>query len=265
MRGKTVIITGGGSGIGAALARQYAKGGYNLAILDINPQGAEEAANVCRQIGAKVLVQECDVTSPQSCINAVEETLAHFGHIDVVVANAGLTHLSLLEDTDLSVIRRVMEVNFFGAINIAKAALNALLQTKGQIIAMSSVAGFCPLPMRSGYAASKYAVRGFFETLRTETRHRGLGVMIVCPSYVDTKIGKNALGGDGHKATYQRPEAKDAISAEDAAAQIIAAANKRRDFLALGKGAALARLLSRLAPSWLEKLSTQRVMDNAES
>ncbi|PHS23541.1 MAG: short chain dehydrogenase [Robiginitomaculum sp.] len=263
MKGKTVIITGGGSGIGAALARQYAKGGYNLAILDINMEGANAVAKACRQIGAGILVQECDVTSPQSCTKAVEETLAHFGHIDVVIANAGLTHLSLLENTDLSVIRRVMEVNFFGAINIVKAALPALLGAKGQVIAMSSVAGFCPLPMRTGYAASKYAVRGFFETLRTETRHRGLGIMIVCPSYVDTKIGDNALGGHGEKATHQRSEAKGAISADDAAKAIFIAAGRRRDFLTIGKGATLAHILSRIAPSFLEKLSTKRVLNTS--
>lgn len=96
----------------------------------------------------------------------------------MVIANAGITHLNLLENTELSVIRRVMEVNFFGAVNIAKAAPPALLTSKGQIVAMSSVAGFCPLPMRTGYAASKYAVRDFFETLRTENRNRGLGVLV---------------------------------------------------------------------------------------
>jgi short-subunit dehydrogenase len=261
MSAKTVIITGAGSGIGAALAGQYAVRGYNLALLDINEDGAQQTALICRKDGAQVLVQHCDVTALSDCEAAIEATLERFGHIDTVIANAGLTHLSVLEETELSVIRKVMEVNFFGAINIAKAALPALLEAKGQIIVMSSVAGFCPLPMRTGYAASKYAVRGFFETLRTENRHRGLGVMIVCPSYVDTQIGNNALGGTGKKATHQRTEAKGAITAKSAALDIINAAERRRDFITVGKGAALAYFLSRLAPSFLEKLSTKRVMN----
>lgn len=260
MTAKTVMITGGGGGIGAALARRYASLGFNLALLDIDEAGAEAVAEICREAGIDALALKCDVTSAESCANAVDQTLAQFGRLDVVVANAGQTHLSLFADTELSVIRRVMEVNFFGAVNITKAALPALLRSEGQIVAMSSVAGFCPLPMRAGYAASKYAIRGFFETLRTENRHRGLGVLVVCPSYVDTKIGDHALGGTGQKAEHRRPEAKQAISADDAAQQIVGAAMRRRDFITVAKGAQLAYLLSRLAPGLLEKLSTQRVV-----
>jgi len=257
---RTVVITGGGGGIGAALAQQYAALGCNLALLDINEAGAERVAGLCREAGVKALALQCDVTSVSSCEAAITRTREAFGHIDVVVANAGLTHLSLFEDTELEVIRRVMEVNFFGAVNIAKASLPDLLESRGQYVVMSSVAGFCPLPMRTGYAASKYAIRGFFETLRTENRHRGLAVLIVCPSYVSSDIGNHALGGDGGRATHQRPEAKQAISAATAASQIVRAAEKRRDFLPVAKGARLAHLLSRLAPSWLERLSTRRVM-----
>jgi NAD(P)-dependent dehydrogenase (short-subunit alcohol dehydrogenase family) len=260
MNVRTVLITGGAGGIGAALAKQYASRGCNLALLDIDEAGAEGVAVDCRQLGVEALALRCDVISEQSCEQAVAQTRQRFGRLDVVVANAGLTHLSLFEDTELAVIRRVMEVNFFGAVNIAKASLPDLLKTRGQYVAMSSVAGFCPLPMRTGYAASKYAVRGFFETLRTENRHRGVDVMIVCPSYVDTDIGVSALGGDGDRATHQRPEAKQAISADAAARKIVNAAENRRDFLPVAKGARLAYLLSRLAPSWLERLSTRRVM-----
>ena len=260
MSARTVLITGGGGGIGAALAKQYAALGCNIALLDINEAGAEQVAGLCRKLGVEALALRCDVTSAQSCEEAVAQTRQCFGQLDIVVANAGLTHLSLFEDTELAVIRRVMEVNFFGAVNIAKASLSVLLESRGQYVVMSSVAGFCPLPMRTGYAASKYAVRGFFETLRTENRHRGLGVLIVCPSYVSTDIGKHALGGNGDSATHQRPEAGQAISADTAAQTIVRAAENRRDFLAVAKGARLAHLLSRLAPSWLERLSTRRVI-----
>jgi NAD(P)-dependent dehydrogenase (short-subunit alcohol dehydrogenase family) len=260
MSARTVMITGGGGGIGAALARQYAAKGCNLALLDIDEAGAQGVADACSQMGVEAQALCCDVTSQRSCEDAVSRTLQHFGRLDNVVANAGLTHLSLFGETELAVIRRVMEVNFFGAVNIAKASLPHLLEARGQYVAMSSVAGFCPLPMRTGYAASKYAVRGFFETLRTENRHHGLGVLIVCPSYVDTGIGDHALGGGGEKATHQRPEANQAISADDAAKKIVHAAEKRRDFLPVAKGARLAHLLSRLSPSWLERLSTRRVM-----
>ncbi len=260
MNAKTVVITGAGGGIGAALARQYASAGANLALLDINEPGAEATAQACIALGADAIALTCDVTSPEACNHAIEHVQKHFGSVDVLIANAGITHLSFFAETELSVIRRVMEVNFFGAINIAKAALPALLDAKGQIIAMSSVAGFVPLPMRTGYAASKYAVRGFFETLRAENRHKGLGVLIVCPSYVDTAIGDNALGGDGKKATHIRQEAEGGMSADVVAETIRTAAERRRDFLPVAKGARLAYFLSRLAPSLLEKISTKRIL-----
>ena len=265
MSARTVVITGGGGGIGAALAEQYAALGCNLALLDIDEAGAGRVAELCREVGVEALALHCDVTSASSCEAAIAQTRQAFGQIDVVVANAGLTHLSLFEDTELAVVRRVMEVNFFGAVNIAKASLPNVLESKGQYVVMSSVAGFCPLPMRTGYAASKYAVRGFFETLRTENRHRGLAVLIVCPSYVSSEIGNHALGGDGGRATHQRPEAKQAISAQAAASQIVRAAEKRRDFLPVAKGARLAYLLSRIAPSWLERLSTRRVISTGRN
>lgn len=260
---KTVVITGAGGGIGAALAQQYAIAQYNLALLDIDVQAAENTARDCEDLGASALALHCDVTSLEACDAAITEATMHFGTIDVVIANAGITHLSFFADTEVDVIRRVMEVNFFGAVNIAKAALPELLRNQGQIIAMSSVAGFCPLPMRTGYSASKYAVRGFFETLRTENRHKGLGVLVVCPSYVDTNIGDNALGGDGKKANHERQEAAAGMSADDAAAKILAAAQQRRDFLPVAKGARLARILSRLAPGWLERISARRILSQS--
>ncbi len=256
---KTVVITGAGGGIGAALAREYALADANLALLDINEEAAAETAKMCAGLGAEAVSISCDVTSFEECAGAINQTMERFGGIDVLIANAGITHLSLFAETDISVIRRVMEVNFFGAVNIAKAALPELLRSKGQIVVMSSVAGFCPLPLRTGYSASKYALRGFFETLRAENKRKGLGVLIVCPSYVATDIGNSALGADGNKATLHRPDTEGAISAEEAARKIVAAANRRRDFLPVAKGAGLAHFLSRLAPSLLERLSAQRV------
>jgi len=261
---KTVVITGAGGGIGAALAKQYASAGYNLSLLDINKGAADETTALCVALGVGAIALECDVTSLEACDAAIMETLAKFRAVDVLIANAGVTHLSLFEETDVTVLRRVMEVNFFGAVNITKSALPELLKSQGQIIAMSSVAGFCPLPMRTGYAASKYAVRGFFETLRSENRHRGLDVLVVCPSYVDTNIGDNALGGDGEKATHQRQEAEGGMTADDAAAKIHRAAERRLDFLPVAKGARLAHLLSRLSPAWLERISTKRILDQLE-
>jgi NAD(P)-dependent dehydrogenase (short-subunit alcohol dehydrogenase family) len=256
---RTIVITGAANGIGAALSRLYAQSGANVALLDIDEVGVGEVAETCRQAGGAALPLNCDVTSIASCEAAIGAVLDAFERLDVLIANAGITHLSEFNETDLGVIRRVMEVNFFGAINITKAALPSLLENKGQIIAMSSVAGFCPLPLRTGYASSKYAVRGFFETLRTENVGNGLGVLVVCPSFVDTEIASKALGADGAPATWDRAEARGASPVADVAKKIFVAAEARKDFLAVARGAKLSYLLSRLSPQLLERLSIRRV------
>lgn len=259
MSGKVVVITGAGNGIGAALARRYAASGARLALLDIDGEAASLTAKACERDGAQAQSWVCDVTDLARCEAVIGEIVERFGAIDCLIANAGITHLSPFAETEVSVIRRVMEINFFGAVNMAKVCLAHLLVTRGQIIIMSSVAGFCPLPMRTGYSASKYAVRGFFETLRAENRHKGLRVLVVCPSFVDTGIGTRALGGGGATATRGRPEAKGAAPTADVADAIFRAAARGRDFLAVARGARLSYFLSRLAPSLLERLSIRRV------
>lgn len=256
---KVVVITGAGNGIGAALARRYAVSGMHLALLDIDEAAARLTAEACARDGAQAQSWACDVTDLARCETVIVEVMERFGAIDCLIANAGITHLSPFEETEVSVIRRVMEVNFFGAVNMAKACLPYLLAVRGQIVVMSSVAGFCPLPMRTGYSASKYAVRGFFETLRAENWHKGLRVLVVCPSFVDTGIGTRALGGDGAAATRGRPEAKGATPTSEVADAVFQAAAKGRDFLAVARGARLSYVLSRLAPALLERLSIRRV------
>jgi NAD(P)-dependent dehydrogenase (short-subunit alcohol dehydrogenase family) len=259
VNGKVVVITGAGNGIGAALARRYGASGARLALLDIDEAAAAITAEACVRDGAQARSWACDVTDLARCETVIAEVMKHFGAIDCLIANAGITHLSPFEETDVSVIRRVMEVNFYGAVNMAKACLPHLLAARGQIVVMSSVAGFCPLPMRTGYSASKYAVRGFFETLRAENRHKGLRVLVVCPSFVDTGIGTRALGGDGAAATRGRPEAKGATPTAEVADAVFRAAMAGRDFLAVARGARLSYFLSRLAPGLLERLSIRRV------
>ena len=149
------------------------------------------------------------MTDADACARAVAATAERFGSLDVLVANAGMSHRSAFETTNLDVLRRVMEVNFFGAVNCTKAALPHLLASRGLVVAVSSVAGYTPLLARTGYSASKHALHGFFDSLRAEVGPRGVGVMLACPSFIATRIARNALGGDGlpvrHAAGDGRP------------------------------------------------------------
>jgi len=196
LRGKVVAITGAASGIGRALTLRFAVGGARVALLDIDADGLEAVAAEVRARGCEVEVLRCDVCDPISCEAAVAAVEERWGGVDVLINNAGITHRSKFVDTELEVIRRVMEVNFFGTVHCTRAALTSLIARRGTIVALSSVAGFAPLFGRCGYAASKHALHGFLDTLRSELRADGVEVMLVCPSYVATPLSDNALGGN---------------------------------------------------------------------
>jgi NAD(P)-dependent dehydrogenase (short-subunit alcohol dehydrogenase family) len=173
-----------------------------------------------------------NIDDPAACQAAIDQTVAHFGALDGLINNAGISHRSLFQDTDPAVIRRVMEVNFFGAMQMTHAALPHLIaQTRGAVAAISSVAGYAPLLGRAGYCASKHALHGFFDTLRTEVEDLGVGVTWICPSFIATGIGGAALGGQGGSATSARITAGGESSPDDIAQRIV-------DALAQGRPAA---------------------------
>lgn len=261
-----VAITGAAAGIGAAMAEVFGREGARLALLDVDESALERLAQDLSATGVEVLILVCDVTDQEACRGAAEEIERRYGCLDVLVNNAGITHFSSIEETDISVLRRVMEVNFFGAVMMTQACLDLVLASRGQVVAMSSVAGFCPLPLRSGYVASKHAMKGYFETLRSEYGRKGLGVLIVCPFFVDTDIGRKALSGDGQSSVSEAQETriKGMVSTQSVAASIVQAIKRRKKFLPVARGARLAWILSRLAPGVLAKLSADRVFKGQE-
>ncbi|MBW2234594.1 MAG: SDR family NAD(P)-dependent oxidoreductase, partial [Deltaproteobacteria bacterium] len=157
MRDRSVVVTGAAGGIGAVLARRFAEEGARVALLDRDEAGARARAAELEAAGAHALALGCDVTAEEDCRAALAAVTERFGGVDVLVNNAGITHLGLFRDTDVEVLRRVMEVNFFGAVNCTKMALPSLLERRGRIVVLSSVAGFAPLASRTGYSASKHA------------------------------------------------------------------------------------------------------------
>lgn len=250
MDGKSVVVTGAAGGIGAALAERFARDGARVALLD-----REEIASPA----GDVIALRCDVTQEEDCRAALDEVVASFGGIDVLVNNAGITHLGLFDETRIDVLRRVMDVNFFGAVNCTKAALPSLLERKGQVVAISSVAGFAPLVGRTGYAASKHALHGFFDSLRAEYSAEGLRVMLVCPSFVDTAIGDHALGADGGPAPKGvRTGLRNPLPPSSVADAIVRAAARNRRLLLIPREATLAWWITRLAPRVYEHLMIRR-------
>lgn len=200
LAGRVVVVTGGASGIGLATARAFAAQGASVALLDRDVEAADAQASRLAAEGHRALAVACDVRDEAACQAAMERVVGALGGLDVLVNNAGVAHRSLFAETSPDVLRRVMDVNFFGAVSCTRAALPTLLARRGTVVAISSVAGFAPLVGRTGYAASKHALHGFFDSLRSEVGHRGVRVMMVCPSFTDTAIDRNAVAGDGRPA-----------------------------------------------------------------
>jgi short-subunit dehydrogenase len=167
--------------------------------------------------------------------------------------------------TGLDVIRRIMDVNFFGAVNCTKAALPHLVARRGLVVVVSSVAGYTPLVARTGYAASKHALHGFFDSLRTELAPQGVDVMIACPSFIATHIDRNALGGDGKPVRHAQVTVGRPLTPEDAAGQVVAAAQRGRRRLLIGRTARAAWQLNRFAPRLYEFIMARRLRGELES
>ena len=257
--GRTVVVTGAAGGLGNALCERFAAEAAKLVALDLDGAAALALAERLQSKGVQALGMACDVTDEASCNAAIAQAIGAFGGIDVLVANAGISARSLLRDTAPSVVRRVMAVNFFGAVHATQAALESLIARRGQIIVVSSIAGFSPLVGRTAYAASKHALHGFFDSLRSELQGDGVDIMLACPAFVATGIERAALGGDGSPAATPRQTTGRQAAPDDVAGLIVEAARRRQRLCLPATTARLAWWLSRLAPRTYERLMLARV------
>ena len=252
--GRVVVVTGGGSGLGAAYARRFARAGAKLALLDVDFTRADALRAELAAAGAECLALRCDVREEAACREAIAAVVARFGRLDVLVNNAGISHRSAFRETESAVYRRVMDVNFFGALFCTQAALPALLASGGLVIAVSSIAGIAPLYGRTGYAASKHAVQGLFSSLRSELAPQGVDVLIVCPGFTATGIATAALDGDGRVTAHPQSTVGRLATPESVAEAVFRAASRGRSLLVLSAAGKAAFLLSRLHPALYERL-----------
>jgi NAD(P)-dependent dehydrogenase (short-subunit alcohol dehydrogenase family) len=259
VRGKVVLITGAAGGLGVALCHRYAAAGARIAAMDLDAGRLDGLVADLRGTGAEALALPGDITDAAACLAAVEATTAHFGALDGLINNAGISARSLLQDTDPAVIRRVMEVNFFGTANLTRAALAHIVAGRGFIVAVSSVAGFSPLTGRTAYAASKHALHGFFDSLRSEVEDAGVGVTLVCPSFIRTGIGIAATDGSGAPVSTPRITTGGESAPEDVAQRIFEAVAAGRRLLLPDATARKAWWLSRLAPELYARIMKNRV------
>ena len=259
LKNRVVIVTGGASGIGLATCWELAHHGARIAMLDMDKNSLGNCQKAFLDKGHDILVLECDVTDEDTCQDAVDQVLNKFGQIDVLFNNAGITQRGLFEDTDVNVFKKVMDVNFFGSLYCAKAALPSLIKSKGMIIVNESIAGVAPLLGRTGYSASKHALHGMFTSLRCELRHKGVHVMIVCPGFIKTNLQTRALGSDGEIASHEQTTVGKFDTPENVAKQI--GRVKKNPMLVLTFMGKIAYLVSRFFPLLYERIMTRQFKD----
>jgi NAD(P)-dependent dehydrogenase (short-subunit alcohol dehydrogenase family) len=258
-RGKVVVVTGAAGGLGRALCLPFAAAGSSIVALDRDASALAGLLADLQAGGTTALAEICDLSREEDCRRAIAGAMETFGGIDVLVNNAGITHRSAFARTEPDVIQRVMAVNFFGALHCTHAVLPALVARRGMIIVISSVAGFAPLIARTGYAASKHALHGFFESLRTEVEPLGLKVLLVCPSFIETGTEKNALAGDGNLARHPQSIVGTRATPDAMAGKIHSAAARERRLLLPDAVSRSSWWLWRLAPIFYERLMTRKL------
>lgn len=266
MRNKVVIVTGASSGIGKALVYELARYGAKIVIASRNMEELLSIEQDLKKNGTEILAIRTDVTKELACKELIEQTYHRFGRIDALINNAGISMRALLEELELSVIHKVMDVNFWGTVYCTKYALPYLLESKGSLVGVISIAGFIGLPGRTGYAASKFAVRGFLNTVRIENRKKGLHVLVAAPGFTASNIRKKALNAAGRQQGESPRDESHMMSAEKCASIIVKGIRKRkREIIMTFVEGKLAVFLSKWWPRLVDKLSYSHMAKEPDS
>lgn len=261
-QGKTVWITGASSGIGEAFTRAFYKEGANLIISSRRQEVLEEVKNSLGDDASNVRIITLDLMDTGSFPEKSQEALAAFGQIDVLINNGGVSQRSTVMDSEMSTFRRLMEINYFGAVGLTKEVLPHMVGRKsGHIIVTSSVAGKIGTKLRSGYAGSKHAVQGFFNSLRQEMYEHNVAVTLLCPGFIKTDISKNALTGDGSKFDKMGDAHSKAMTADEMVAKVMPKIKgQKEEIYVTGFKEKLALWVQRFSPTLLNKiLKNQKV------
>jgi short-subunit dehydrogenase len=235
-QGKWVWITGASSGIGRGLAMELARRGASLVLSSRNRERLEELRRETGLDGEHCLVAPLDVSDREAIVRVAQEVLGRVPRIDYLFNNAGVSQRGLIRDTSLEVDRRIMEINYFGAIALTKAVLPQMIsQGGGHVVVTSSVVGKFGFPLRSAYAASKHALHGFFETLLVEEKKSGIGVTLLVPGHIVTDVSINALTAEGERYGKMDPGQARGMSVEKAVKQILRAVEKKKREVVVGR------------------------------
>ena len=265
MKDKVVVITGASSGIGEACALALAHKGAKVVIAARNIDKLNIVADKITQVGVEVLAVKCDVSIKTDCENLVAQSISKFGQLDMLINNAGISMRAIFNDMELDVLEKVMAINFYGTVYCTKYALPHILKAKGSVVGVSSIAGYVGLPARTGYSASKFAMQGFLDALRTENLNTGLHVMVACPGFTASNIRNTALSADGSSQGETPREESKMMTSEQVANYIVSGVEKRKRKLVLTSQGRLVVFLSKFFPRFVEKQVFNHMANESDS
>lgn len=251
---KTVVITGASSGIGKALAYHFASLGGSVVLGARRQDLLDQIVDDLHSKGFRATALATDVTSEQECKALIDKAVSEFGGVDILICNAGISMRASFDDVELSVLHRLMDVNFWGTVNCSKFALPYIQASKGTIVGISSVAGLHGLPGRTGYSSSKYAMTGFLDTLRIENLKKGVHVMVACPGFTATNVRFSSLTADGTpQGATPRNEGK-MMTAEEVAERIAKGIWHHKRLLLMEYEGRLTHFIKKFSPALLDRL-----------
>ena len=260
MKNKVVVITGASKGIGAELARQLAAKGARLVLAARGAQELEEVAQQCRERGASVITVKADVSAERDCHAIMSGAALAYGGIDVLVNNAGMTMWARFEEVeDLSILERIMQVNYMGAVYCTRHALPWLRASSGVLVGISSLAGRTGVPTRTGYSASKHAMAGFFDSLRIELADSRVAVTMIYPGFVSTGIRENATGPDGKPILVSPVKEGEVMGVDECARIIVDAFGRRRREVVMTARGKIGLWLKLVAPSLIDRIARRAI------
>ena len=254
MKNKVVLITGASSGIGKSCAELFANKGSKVVLAARNITQLDIIVEKLKAKGCDISAIKSDVSIEKDCQLLVQQTIEKYGQLDVLVNNAGISMRATLEDVDLDVVKKVMDVNFYGMVYCTKYALPHLLQSKGSIVGVSSIAGYKGLPARCGYSASKFAMNGFLESLRIENLKKDLHVLIACPGFTSSNIRNTALNSEGSAQSESPRDEKNMMTSDEVSNRIYNATLRRQNSIVLTVNGKLTVFLNKLFPKLVDKL-----------
>jgi short-subunit dehydrogenase len=257
---KVIAITGGTDGIGKALLEEFLARGASVATCSRTTEKLEQIKNA--HPGKPLLAIVADVSKEEDCKNFIEKTITEFQKIDILINNAGISMRALFKDTELSTLKKLMDINFWGTVYCTKFALDTITKNKGTVVGVSSIAGYRGLPGRSGYSASKFAVNGWLEALRTELLETGVNVMWVCPGFTKSNIRNVALNKDAKPQGESPLDESKLMTAAECAQHIIKAIEKRKRTLVLTFTGKQTVFMNRFFPALTDKLTRKFFFKN---